>query len=790
MDSKSPSNKLIDTRDLLLPWRLLVKNFFLLTILPLAAYAVGYIYTYRLANVYGAKIQLLLKSNETYDYQDPIYKGLGAYGIYMDVQNQMRILKSRDLLGEVVDKIDASTSYYIVGRLKKHEVYGTLPFECTFTALNPAIYEIPIQVVISDKESYSLSYEIAGEPKSFSYKFDEEVISEDFVIKLQRRYTFSDENIQTITSSNYEVVMHSRDNLINKYKSAMDVENIEHTSVLNVTVTDPIQLRAKVFLDTLSAVYIDFSKRTQLEVNLNTVENIDRQIDTILVMIQEKENELLRYKDVNAILSPIQEESQYFKDFVEFSSQKRILDKKISSIDALENYLENTDDEHVLPPFFYIEESDFYLREAINEVRNLQVDLELKKAKESDENFNVKMIKKKISLLISDILNYLGNLRVALEKERIKTEEYISKYKSEIRELPKSEQGIMNIQRELDVKNKMYLFLLEKKTNTLIARAGIIPQVQVIESAVSIGVVEPNKVKIIRLFILGGFLLALFIAIIRKLFFEKISNVNELSEATSLNIVGGLPYVKNLKNPLVTSFNPKSQVTEGFRTIRTNLSYLGQGEDHRRTILVSSYFPGEGKTFASSNLASLFAMSDKKVILLDFDLHKPKVHKTFELNNEKGISTFLAGFDSVEDVVHKSVSEGLDVICTGPIPPNPSELILNKRTADLFEWAKTNYDYVIIDTPPFGLLNDGMELLKFADIFVVILNTKFARKRGVHMTEELLSKSSGYSVGLVLNGVKNSGIQYYYAKYTYKYSYTKYGYSYGSYGETYGEDPD
>jgi hypothetical protein len=218
------SNKLIDSKDLLFVWRLIIKNIFILILLPLFTYAIGFVYTHRLTDVYGAKVQLLLKSNETYDYQDKIYQGLGAQGIYMDVQNQMRVLRSRDLIGEVIDKINIGTSYYVVGRLKKQEVFEALPFKAEVTILNPSVYEVPIAVTILDQQSYELKYELSGSTKIFKGIFGKEFIADDFILLLSQQYGFSDDRIENIKSSDYEIVFHSRDQLIAKYQSAITIE--------------------------------------------------------------------------------------------------------------------------------------------------------------------------------------------------------------------------------------------------------------------------------------------------------------------------------------------------------------------------------------------------------------------------------------------------------------------------------------------------------------------------------------------------------------------------------------
>ena len=783
----TPSNKLVEAKDILFIWKIILKNLGFIILIPLIAYGIGYVYTYRLTNIYGAQAELLLKSNETYDYQDPIYKGLGAYGVYMDVQNQIRILNSRDLIGEVIDKINIETSYYVVGRIKKVEVFETLPFKSKVTVLNPQIYELPIQVTILNKDEYQIKYESAGRKVDQTYPFDQEVTTSDFILSLERRYELDDENIDDLKASNYEIVFHSRNYLISKYQSSLDVQNIEHTSVITLSVTDELANRAVVYLDTLTNTYVDYSKRIQLEVNENTLQNIQKQIDTVSVLIENKERELLLYKDENSILNINKEEDDYFTEYISFTKEKRVLEQKKGSVLALQEYLKSSDDNRVLPPSFYIEQNDVFLKEAIGEVRKKQIRYEIDKTQKSEDNLSMIYLKKEIAMLNNDILNYLENLMGALNQEITIADEFINDYKNDIRKLPKSAQGVMNIQRELDVNNKMYLFLLEKKTNTLIARAGIIPQVRIIENTVGTGVVYPNKQKILRLFILSGFIFAFLIAIVRKIFFEKIENVTALAEVSNINVVGGIPFIKDMQHPIMTESQPKSHVTESFRTIRTNLSFLGTAQEGvAKKILLSSFFPGEGKTFCSSNLSNLIAKGSKRVLIIDFDLHRPKVHKMYKLKNEIGVSNFIIGKNTFEEILIKDVYPNLDVITAGPIAPNPSELVLRSKVADLIQYAETRYDFIIIDTPPFGILNDTLELTKFVDAFLIILNTRYTRKKGVEHINLMLEKFDGIGKGVVLNGIKESRLQYYYSKYTYKYTYGyNYGYGYG-YGSTYG----
>ena len=794
---KQRSNSLIELKDLTFLLRLLRKNWLIIILMPIVFYGIGNVYSYRLTDVYGAKTQLLLKSQETYDYQDPIYQGLGAYGMYMDVRNQTRILQSRDLIAEVVEKLDANTSYYVTGRLKKKEVFGTLPFKAEVEIFNPTlVYENPIDIRIINENEYSATFFKYEEEVVFQGAFGEKMNLDDFAITLERNYLFNEDNIEGVTSSNYQVVFHSDAYMINHFQSSMEIENLEYTSILELKVTDDIGTRAKVFLDTLAHVFIDYSQRSQLEINENTLINIERQIMEVQKILVNIENELLKYKKDNDIIELSKEEDAYFTQYVVFTEQERELNYKLSSVRLLENYIQTSEDERLLPPAFYILDGDQYLREKVDEFYANQLRLSERSYSVSENHPSVIKMKKELVEMRKDLLTYLTNLKTALESQINDNARLIAKYKSEVQGIPISLQGIDNIKRELDVNNRMYLFLLEKKTNTLIAKAGIIPQVQIVEKAVSMGVIGPEKDKIKRLFFLAGIIVGLFIAFVRKIFFEKIENAQELAEITSLNVVAGIPFVKNLESPLVVSQNPKAHVTESFRTLRSNISFMGtkQGKGEATVVLISSFFPGEGKTFCSANLATILAKSEKRVLLIDFDMHKPKVHKTFDILNNCGISNYLVGQATREEMTQKNYIPNLDVITCGPVPPNPSELVLKEEIANFLEEVSTEYDYIIIDTPPFGLLNDSIELSVHADVFLGVMNSKFAKKRGVRAIEEILTKRDDISLGLILNGIQQSKIRYYYSKYSYKYSYRYsysqgYGYGYG-YGQAYGDETE
>jgi len=237
--------------------------------------------------------------------------------------------------------------------------------------------------------------------------------------------------------------------------------------------------------------------------------------------------------------------------------------------------------------------------------------------------------------------------------------------------------------------------------------------------------------------------------------------------------------VKNMQpTGMIVDIDPKSRAAEAFRTLRTNIQYLNVGKG-AKVVLITSNSPSEGKTFASINMAAILAKASKKVLLLELDLHKPRVQKALEMEADIGISTVIIGQSEIETSIKKTVVENLDVMLSGPIPPNPSEMILSDRLKEIIAYGKANYDYVIVDTPPAGLISDSIYLMQYCDISLFVLNTKFATKRIVHSINELVEKNNIQHFSFILNGVKHKRARYYY--------YSKYGYGYGGgYGYGYG----
>ena len=767
----SQSNSIIDFKDIKKLGKAITNNWLIIFSCVLISFVAAYVYSYKLPRIFAAKTQLLFKSNETYSYQEGLFAGLGLSSPnYEKMANEQRVITSIDLLSEVLAKLKADVSYYIIGKFTTGEVFRGNPFRVAAQISSSAYYEFPFTFRIIDVNTYEISYEENEQKIVIRNKFGEPVIKNDFYIVINKTTDLNNASIATLKKLTYQFIVHDRQNLLYKYQSAIRVENLEWTGILEMTLEDESPERAATFLDTLSLVYINNSLKTKFRINDNTVNYIDKQLGEIILIVDSLETVMDGFKEQKEIIDLTKEQDRYYVKLVDFEGQKRSLELQLKGNAYLKNYIISNLNKELLPPFSYIDNGDAYLTSAITQLYNLQVQINGTMFSSTDKSTTIKEMNYKVELLRNDILKYLTGSENAINQKIQTVEGEIAYYEDMLKSVPRNQRQLLNINRKLGVNEKMYVYLLEKRAESVIARAGIVSDISTIESAHSIGVVKPDLKKIYYSFISVGLLFSLLIAFLRTTLFGAIESIEELREMTSLAVVGEVFYTQEAKSSyLVVDSHPRSFIAESFRALRTNLEYLAP-EIQSKVILISSNSPSAGKTFCSVNLGTILARGGKKVLLLELDLHKPKIHSALQMKSEMGISTVLIGKCSVGEAILHSNVENLDVVLSGPTPPNASELILSEHLKIMLEYAKTHYDYVIIDTPPMGIISDALVLMKYSNINLFVINTRRGSMDGLRFAHDIVENNKMHgSFSLVLNSVRPKRSRYYYKGYKYNY---------------------
>ena len=784
--AETKKQSIISQKDLNLLWRIVKSNWWVpLIILPIL-YTIGTFYVYRLTNVYQASTQLLLKVNDTYNQSSVLSdEGFYSYGSYVDNLNEVRVLQSYDLASQVVNKLKdkLQVSYFIVGKVRKTEQFSGMPFKINVSLINSNLYEQVFDFKIIDYNNYEISFDQNGVSQVKKGKFNTDLIDLDFNINISREGNFSIETVDALKSIFYQFSFHSEGYLIGTIQSKMTINNPEYTNILELGLKDVIAERAVLILDTLNRVYSSNRLKTKFELNERTIVYIDKQLDEISYSLKTIEDTMQNYKEKKSIIDLNWEQSDFLGKISRYDNEKSSQQLQLASLSDLEKYIIEDKDPQFLPPGVFITEKGGFMGQAIIELYSKQIELNKLYNVAKENNPIIGDLKSNIKKIKQDLLVYINNTRKATVLNMENIEKEIDKYISEAKLIPGKQRDVLNIQRKANVNEGLYNFLLQKRANTKIAKASIIPDIKVIESPRNLGVVEPDKAAIQKKIMSFGLLLSIVIIILRAFFFSKITSVDHLKELTDLPLVGVFPYVKDGANDgIIVEQKPNSLISESFRNFRTNLQYTNV-DKQAKTYLITSFSPGEGKTFTSINLATIMARSGKKTLLIELDLHKPRIYKRFGLPLQTiGLTTCISGQNTFEEIITPTQIPNLFCLFCGPIPPNPSEFVLSERLKEIINLAKQNFDFVIIDTPPAGILSDSIYLVQYVDSAIFVLNTKTSTKKVITFIESVIEDNNIKNMLLVLNGTHRMGKRYYYQGYGYSYGY---GYGYG-YGKGYG----
>lgn len=785
----SAANSLVSKKDIARILSIVRKNWYLPILFGIAGVFLGNFYTYRLTSIYAAKTQIMLRSNDEINpgaiISDNSYYG-NTTKTFVDNSNEKRVISSYDLISQAMHRLDFDVSYFLVGRVRTEEIFRTAPFVVKVISISSSLYEQQMKINFLSGNSFAITYMKGETEEVVKGVYGEEIVTREFSLLINPRGTLTANQSNTMKTAEYLVQVHSMDNLIKQFQNGLKVESPEYTNILEISVTDVIPARAVMFLDTLVQVYIENSITQRLDVNQNTLYFIEKQLNEVANILNNIEDTLQEYKEDEEIYDLDREGAQYFQRYLTYDDRKRSLQLQTASLDDLETYIRDNKDPQFLPPSAYFSYGDPFLDKCVANLYEMQVSYTMVLGTGTTENPELIQLRDNIERLKSNMLVYISNNRDAIGENISAVDKQIDTTKINMGEIPLKYRGLVNITRKLKVNENMYLFLLQRKANTVISRAGILPETRIIERARSMGIVEPDRKKIGYYFLAGAIILALVIAAIRVLLFEKVESADELRTMTNLPVAGEVLHYKaagDLK--VVVDTDPKSAIAESFRTIRTNLQYM-MGDKRKGLIVVTSNSPGEGKTFCSINLAAILAKGGKKVILLELDLHRPRVQKGLDITSVNGFSTIAIGKCEIPDAVLSTTVENLDVILSGPLPPNPSEIVVSSKLEEVLDFCRDNYDFTIIDTPPVGLISDALVLMKKADCTLFVVSTKVSYRTIINNVLELFQQHNVKQVSFILNYVKKKRSRYYYSKYGYG-RYGGYGYGgYGSYGGGYG----
>ena len=557
------------------------------------------------------------------------------------------------------------------------------------------------------------------------------------------------------------------------YMSRLSVAlNDKESDIIRLKLTGTLPQMEIDYLNELVSVYMQNKMTYETETQKRSLKFIDTQLVGISDSLNQAGTNFSQFRSNNQAINLSEQGSQVMESLRDLESEYTKNKMQLDYFRNLLQYLEKSDDNKQLITPSVVGIQDELLNSMVLNLSTLYSKRQVLSFSATDDNPTLLMINKEIAQTNERLKENLRNLIRNAEVMNNSYENRRNVLSSQLKVLPEKEKNLINFQRRYDLTNEIYTFLLQKRAELDIALAGATPEVQLIdmarsETAKHVGM-SRMTLLIIGLFI-GLFLPSAYL-IIRNFFTNTIESQEDIENHTKLPVLGNVIHYHE-KSDTAVNDHPRSGIAESYRAIRTNLQFMLTGIGGK-VIAIHSTNVSEGKSFTSVNLSTILAMNNKKVVIIGADMRKPRLHKIFGVPNEHGLSTCLSGQDQVEDVLLPSGIENLTFFPSGPIPPNPSELIDKPIFGELINKLREMFDYIIIDNAPVSLVTDGLLSGRHADLNVFILRHGVSPKSHVGFINQIAENGILTNIALVINDIHGTGFGYgqnYY--YNYKYSY-------------------
>lgn len=679
------------------------------------------------------------------------------------IENQLKteaeIFKSKTLAVATLKYLNHNISYFQNGQIVTSELY---PFYY-FTV-------IPIYIDSSDLgDSYFIRFinnnsfvlKTSEKSEEKTYKLNDSIIVGSSIIQLQAK------NARYIAPVlNKEIVVRFNDIQREAYavSSAVTVDLEKGTSILKLTYVSDLPHKAADFVNATAKVYISESVNNRAKAAEQTVVFINDLIEDLAGQVNSAQQSLTDFQTNNSGVRLDDIGRSEFEKLTSLETQKKMLELKKLMSKNLSDQINSTKNQKIELVLLDPEEAS-----QLPDMLSLFNGLILERLSISQKSLPTSPVMIENERKIAEVKQALSR---AIKSSEQKLDERIAFVQSQIKaasttlmNLPQKQQALLNLERNFKVNEKIYGYLMEKKLETRISKSSIIANASIIDEAtVPSAAFFPTPSKIYSIaFVLGLFSGIGFIFILRYIY-NRIPDKETIEALSTTPVIG---VIKRLDTEemednyeLYVMKSPKSIFSESVRGIRTNINFLLKGETHK-VICVTSSVSGEGKTFCTVNLAASLTLLGYKVVIVGCDLRRPKIHLTFrQIGNDVGLTTYLIGKHTLNEVIFATEFENLDIIPAGPTPPNPSELLQSTQMGEIIEKLKTTYDYVFFDTAPVGLVSDSFALMSQADINLYIIRAQYS-KRDFALIPDLLMKDNLIpNIYTILNSYDNSSAVY------------------------------
>ncbi|MBS1507072.1 MAG: polysaccharide biosynthesis tyrosine autokinase [Bacteroidetes bacterium] len=674
------------------------------------------------------------------------------------VSGEIEQIKSKLFFSRILDSLNLFVSYYSEGNVLFDEMYKRSPFQVEIISVARKNQDVPLYLLPLTETTFQLRQGLQG--KTISGKYGIALDDPDLKVII-----FNSGHITESETNDYYFVINSRENLVSYLSKNIIVEPLNfNANTIRISFKDHNALKARDIVNKVDSLYIFYSNEQKNLANKQKIDWLNRELEQVDKRMEAFENYFEAFTLQNKSSDLSQDMRKTINQINRLDSQRYSLNKKIIELKRLIESL--VTDKKVSTSSQYSFLPDFLNKklEAYTVVAQERDKLSLAY---NENTLAFRQKEKEVSTLKDQLFGQLNQLKENWLRTLTELVDQKMTLEKEFTTMPDKNTKYLKNQRFYNLFTEFYLSMMQSKAQFEIAQAGTTPDFKILSSAtLPDSPISPKKAVILAIGIVAGIVINFFFIGIVYLLNDKVTSVKEIESVMALPVLGVIP---SSRLPQATTIhvndNPKSMVSESIRSLRTNLDFFTSG-GNKKIITISSSVSGEGKSFLAMNLGGVLAMSNKKVALIDLDMRKTKKDSPgLGDQNGKGLSTVLIKKNSWRECLQKTTIPNLDFIPSGPHPPNPSELLLNEEFPNVLHEIQQEYDFVVIDTPPVGLVTDGIMAMRKSDLSIYVVRANYSKKEFLKNIERIVAVNKLNNVAIVLNALSHSGKAYGYGYY-------------------------
>jgi capsular exopolysaccharide synthesis family protein len=700
------------------------------------------------------------------DITDLVGTGVTDTRIASRIQSEIFVIQSTQLLLNAIKDLDYRVSFYLAGRVRTTEIYPQKPLNIQFVSFDSLnFYRGLITFKAENRHTFNLSYKAGDKDiqKNYAYNNPVTIGPTTFVIKYP-------EEINKNTS--YLFNFNIPEDFLGRVRSGFHTgEVVKNSNIISLQQNDSNPQFAADVLNALMDEYLKYDRDQKTKSASQIINFIDKQLGFLSGELKGSETSLQEYKQKKRIIDVPSASESVLTRAKDIESQRSILKLQLLAIDQFKDQLIK-EKENANLNFNLSGNIDPLMSGLISNFNELITQKTALLKTYNNNSQPVQDINKQILQVKSAVLGNINSSRSHIENSLKYLNTQSAAINQQIAALPVAERDMVTLQRDFEINEKVYSFLSERKLDAQISSSAILPGATIVDRAQpNLSPIAPNEHDINRtaviIGLISGFSIIILIRLLNPYIYDK-ETVESLTTIPIIGVIRKFPAVLDEDNSqLLALSKPRSIFAESVRSVRTNLNFLAS-EKASKVICITSEVAGEGKSFVAVNLSSTLALIDKKVVLIGADLRRSRLHRTFRIPNDLGLSNYLANQASKADIIHHSEVNNLDFIISGPVPPNPSELLHSARMISLLEELKLEYDIIIVDTAPIGLVSDAIPLIRVSDINVFVIRSGKSKFYSATIPQRIAQEYNLDNTVIILNAFEEDLLhsRYYTTKFT------------------------